>query len=282
MKRIIMIVLMLLLVGCSNKETIDYKLENNNLRDQIRVLEDRNRLLEDKVRELNKSNEHSLQTISEHETQIQVLTDDLLISKEREVTYIDSINSFRNMYNDMMTEWNDLSKEEKIMSAYTHSMVNLMHIQPDEEYIFFDKKKIIRIAPLDSSPMVAETSIGTLAEVIEMCSVGHQEASGIWYYVSIPNYAEPMNSRGWIRKEDVLNYNEVEKEAIKNIAIERGSEVYHVWAFEDIDKKKVEIVDYEVQAWIEKRNEGYVLLTLPGGDFGWTKEENLVYPKYNE
>lgn len=289
MRRIFIILISLFLVGCNSNEVIELKTQNHEFKTEIEKLDSLNQNLyeenEKLLSEISEKNERidkqdlSLKEAEDCSNQVESLMLQIEVHNDREATYVDALNSYRTQYRKIIEEWEGLTKEQKIIEGYSNTLVSLLHMQPDEEYVFFSKKRILRIAPLDTSPKVAEVSEGTLSKVFEMNNVHHNNESGLWYYVSIPNYAEPMNTRGWIRKEEIIGFSDIEIEEVKNVGIMSGSLIYHVWEYKNINNAEGTKEDYRRHGWIEDERDGYVLLTLPGGDFGWTMKDNIIVPE---
>ena len=259
--KIIVLIMSLILVGCNSN--------SDGLNEVTSNLE----ILQDSINELTVE-------ISEKSNEIKLLQEEIQ-DLEEENAILSNDNIFLQQMNDNNNEkWEEQTEDEKSLIDYANSYIGVFHlmVSDEDQFVFFPKEKEIKIGPIEYGPNVASVWPGTLALVLEKAIISHVGDGETWYYVEIPNYAEPMNTRGWIKAVDVEKFIEVDLDKVKNVAVETGSIIHHCPDFENIDDAEITTIKFKGRGWIEKRQNGYVYLTLPGGDSGWTKEENIIIP----
>lgn len=260
-RKMIILVMSLILVGCNNNST-----GSNEETSELEILQEKINSLTAEVSE--KSNE-----ITSLQAEIQNLeAENVILSNDNNI--LEQMNDNNN------EEWEELTEDEKTLIDYANSYIGVFHfdVTDEDQYVFFPEEKEIKIGPIKYGPKVATVWSGTLALVLEKANISHVGDGETWYYVEIPNYAEPMNTRGWIKAVDVEKYIDVDIDEVKNISLKKGSEIYQCLDFKDIKDSEITTLQFIGRGWIEQKQEGYVFLILPGGAHGWTREENLIIP----
>lgn len=259
--KIIILLVSLMLVGCNSNSNSPSEVTSN--------LE----ILQDSINEMTIEVSEKINEIKLLQEEIQDLkTENAILSNDNII--LQQMNENNN------EKWEELTEDEKSLIDYANSYIGVFHfdVTDEDQYVFFPKKKEIKIGPIKYGPNVASVWPGTLALVLEKANISHVGDGETWYYIEIPNYAEPMNTRGWIKAVDIVKYVDIDIAEVKNVAIEIGSDIYHCLDYENINNAEVTTLQSRGRGWIKQRKNGYVFLTLPGGDRGWTKEENILIP----
>ena len=106
------------------------------------------------------------------------------------------------------------------------------------------------------------------------------EVDGVtWFYVSRPNFAEPVNYKGWIKEEDTVPYTADKVKLVKRpVHVKANTPLYYCDSISDIDKTEPQKYDYQIHCSISEIKDGYALIDLGGSSY-WVKERAVIYPE---
>jgi len=262
MKKLILIILFcLVLVGCSNGQDV------SKLTETIELLQVENRELKqaqiDLDVELKKANQ-TIETLGKNNRR--------LINDKAELNQLIADNEYeKSKLKEEIERLEEIINKPSDHIVFTYPQFNEL----TEDYIFIPNDAIIRIAPLENSPRVATAEAGTLAPVIDKTNIVtyYTNEMSTWYYIRIPNFAEPQNTNGWIKVEYTELYSESIRDQIKNVSTKENSEIY--WESYRTDPKVDDpvIESYSYNGWINEKVGEFYRLDLHGGQSIWVHEQ---------
>ncbi|MHB9145458.1 MAG: hypothetical protein ACYC5Y_09020 [Symbiobacteriia bacterium] len=139
-----------------------------------------------------------------------------------------------------------------------------------------DRAKLLAM-PREGTPVLTEAQSGAVLEVLDAASAND---TGLWLYVAAPVYSSPTNCKGWIRESDTVPLTRENRNQIRgDLYLKAGTPVYE-WLedFAAIAKTKPRPLAEDARGWLDRRQDGYADLALPGGLSVLVEEKYLIYP----
>lgn len=267
MKKLVLVILFfIVLVGCSDEQDVSQLTET--------------------IERLQHENSELKQTQIELDAELKKATQNIEILGDNNRRLINDKDELNQLNDDNECEKSTLKEEierlEEIINKPADSMVSTypQFSELTEDYIFIPKDAIIRIAPLENSPKVSTVYGGTLAPVIDKTAISthYTNEMSTWYYIQIPNFAEPQNTNGWIKLEYTELYSESIRDQIMNVSTVENSEIY--WESDKTDPLVDDpvIESYSYEGWIHEKVGEFYRLDLHGGQSIWVHEQYVFIP----
>lgn len=150
-----------------------------------------------------------------------------------------------------------LNKVSKLMNYGTIN-INTLFCSYKYKTRFIEKDRNLLFIPDNNSNVVNIARKGTIVKVLYSAVINNKRNNkDLWLLVQIPVFDTPMDSIGWLRESDTVQYN---KAKIKNVL----REVY---------------TKAGGRGEIEKREGNKVFIMYPGGDYSWVDEKDIIYPE---
>lgn len=154
--------------------------------------------------------------------------------------------------------------------------IGISYMQNTNSKSLVEKQCDILGLPIDNSIRLNHIEENTVITIIDTANVGDI----IWYYVSIPVYDTPINTKGWIKESDTVLYTKDKVKSVQgNVSIKEGADVYEVFEFSKIKTTTPYKAEDYLRGRIEEKREGYARLNCPGGNTIWVKEASIIYPE---
>lgn len=174
----------------------------------------------------------------------------------------------------------DLLKKDKIAlkndleEALKPEMMILSYANPDAGRRFVMQDTTFLFLPGADQAIMGTIEAGTLVRVIEET---RNTVEGLDYlYVEIVNYAEPENTRGYIKKEDTVYFTpDLESQVVNPLTIPKGSVVFESLA----EEEKETVLTEDITAFKISDEEEMMVIGTFGGQTFRTNMKNIVYPK---
>jgi len=144
--------------------------------------------------------------------------------------------------------------------------LSVTYIGYGEHYRFVSASAPILWMPQDDGPSVCDLT-DTLVEVM---FAGYTGEDDVWLFVSFKTYDTPTNNRGWIHESKTEKYTKENREKVRDIIIPKGTQ--------GADSYRDTAEDYDRYGYIEKRQDGKVLVMFAGGEEVWYQEKDIEYP----
>lgn len=175
-------------------------------------------------------------------------------------------------------QWDDHNRIVTINKKELFKAPGMLYMQPDYKKRFIQKESRILLLPVDGSPEVQNIiRPNTVVDVNDKVQV---DSGGVWLYVTIPVYDSPMNMKGWIKETDTTPYNKENQKLVQSdVNIKAGTPVYETYDFNKISSIETVKLIYDKRGRLVERENGYVLLSCPGGEVIIVKEQYIVYPE---
>lgn len=264
MKKIALLLLCLTLVSCQSNLEEDFESLKASYEENLDSIEEIKVELES-IKIINSALENELDTLNVENEKVNAQNKDLIITqKDLKLEIQEHLDLIAALEGEVLNSSSDIAHQYMVVV--------------EEDFIFVPEDHMLKLAPTTDSLQVAMAQSGTLATVIdkvEMYSVD-DEGRVAWYYIQIPNYAEPQNQKGWIKGEYVQPYSDLIRSDIRNVATQPYIDITwqaYTYGPED-DQWTYEIDSYD--CWIDDKVGDYYRLTFSGGRSGWVHKTDLM------
>ena len=163
---------------------------------------------------------------------------------------------------------------DELMEARKPEFITLVHKDPDAKRRFVSKDTFFWFLPGENQASMGTIEAGTLVRVIQET---HNNMTGQDYlYVEIVNYAEPENTRGYIKKESTVYFTpDLEIQVTNPLTLPAGSVVFE----NTLEEEQETILAEDLTVFKVGMEDGMAILGSFGGQTIRTKESNIQYPK---
>ena len=118
----------------------------------------------------------------------------------------------------------------------------------------------------------------TLVRIIDS-GVSGDGGSEQWLYVEFPVYDTPMDNHGWIKEKDTVELTKDNREKVRSrVSVKNGEDIYSVTSISEIPKATPKKA-VNISGKIEEEKNGYVRLSVAGGEEFWVEKKDIVYPE---
>lgn len=174
-------------------------------------------------------------------------------------------------------EINKLKKDNEVnIDNKTNTELFLInYIEYDYDIRFVEDKGHILSLPTENSLKLNSINTNSILYIFDAALVENET----WLYVEIPVLDSPTNIKGWIKETDTVRLTENNvKNVQSNVTIVNRAKIYEVEDFEKISSTTYIRTDRYLSGRLEEKKEGYVRITLPGGNSVWVEEKYIKYP----
>lgn len=143
------------------------------------------------------------------------------------------------------------------------------------EKVLVEKRSVIYELPNEKALSINMIYEGTVITVLSSLTVNNE----IWLCVEIPVLDTPVNTKGWIKKADTTEFTKDRvQDAMCPIYVRQGESIYETSEFNGLSSIKPILATGSEWGKIEKRVEGFIELSCPGGKTIFVKESAIIYP----
>lgn len=166
---------------------------------------------------------------------------------------------------------NKIADAQTKNSASSQSL-SINYVEYADKHRFVSKELKLLCLPKEGSKVLNNIDANTVVDVLDAAKTDDDE---LWLQVQIPVYDSPSNFKGWIKEKDTEPVTQGNLQARTNITIKAGTTVWEVYAdTSQISSQNERKLECDTPGRIEKKENGYVWVSCPGGSGFWIKEES--------
>ncbi|MBF4694068.1 hypothetical protein [Fusibacter ferrireducens] len=171
----------------------------------------------------------------------------------------------------------DPTDNSKITENISLDDISMTYIENKVRFVFSDEALQALALPLEKAPNLRSIEPLTAVTVLDLVYSNDEE----WYYVKIPVLDSPVNVKGWIRVDQVIELDKTNINEIKApVYVKKGASINVLWNEGNIDESaESEILEHDVYGRIIKEDSGHCYLSTPGGFEFWIKKDELSFPQ---
>lgn len=167
-----------------------------------------------------------------------------------------------------------VSLESELKEALKPELMPLIHSDPDAGRRFVSTEATFWFLPGEDQASLGVIDAGTLVRVIE--ETYNNVDGGDYLYVEIVNYAEPENTRGYIKKDAAIYFTpDLETKVINPLTVLAGSVVYET----TMEGETETVLSSDAVVFKVGEEDGMAILGTFGGRQFRTEIANIQYPK---
>jgi len=145
---------------------------------------------------------------------------------------------------------------------------------------FVEKELKLLKEPSEESNTVRIIDVNT---VVTVYGTIKDKKDILWLYIEVPVYDSPIHSFGWIQERDTTAFTKEKENLVQSdVFVNEGTPVYEVFEFEKLSSTTPYNCRNKLRGRLVKKEQGYALLSCPGGMNIWVQEKYLIYEKPNE
>jgi hypothetical protein len=159
--------------------------------------------------------------------------------------------------------------------------ITYLNSSKEGELGFVENGVEMRMWPGIKDTIVNVIPAGTLVKLLDKVQIESENKvrEKYWYYVEYIPFDTPMNVKGWIKADEFQMYTEdMKSQVLQPVELKKGSKLFHGDEVPDEDDFTSYVTWMFRRAAISRREDGYIYLDFPGGENGWTLQENISYP----
>ncbi len=167
-----------------------------------------------------------------------------------------------------------VSLKAELAEALKPEFITLVHKDSDASRRFINVETDFWFLPGEDQASMGTIDAGTLVRVIQET---HSNMTGKDYlYVEIVNYAEPENTRGYIKKESAVYFTpDLENQVINPLTLPAGSVIYK----STLEGEQETVLEEDMTVFKVGVENGMAILGSFGGQSIRTEESNILYPQ---